>query len=323
MHPGKLRVLCCHSFRTSAAIFASQLKRAQLDVGLGDLVEFVFMDAPNVASGHIPKDVASFFTGPYHEWMTVTMEGDKLVFDEVGLERSMAAITHMLHTEGPFDGVMGFSQGSVMASSIVALQSAGIAFQDLPRLKFAVLFAGFKSRYPQHASAWQQKVTVPSLHIFGDRDELKPECKVLADAFADAIILQHQRGHSIPAFSDLQLAVARTFLSSFSHTAYGAGPLHAQAQMTRQPTSAACIAAVDMHPRPSTQVLRTRMLALSQEDGSTADYEICGYMPTAGSEHADRFYSYLKYLYLGCCPAARGDWDCLCAVATCFNPWGG
>ncbi len=30
----------------------------------------VFIDAPNAASGTIPKDVAPFFTGPYYEWFT-------------------------------------------------------------------------------------------------------------------------------------------------------------------------------------------------------------------------------------------------------------
>lgn len=30
-----------------------------------------FIDAPNPASGQIPKDVAPYFSGPYHEWTTV------------------------------------------------------------------------------------------------------------------------------------------------------------------------------------------------------------------------------------------------------------
>ena len=52
---GKLRVLALHSWRTSASIFAKQLAVAGWtnDDGtwLGDLCEFVCVDAPHPASG--------------------------------------------------------------------------------------------------------------------------------------------------------------------------------------------------------------------------------------------------------------------------------
>jgi len=42
--------------------------------------EFVYIDAPNPASGNIPRDVLHFFgkDGPFYEWFTVSEMGDQL-----------------------------------------------------------------------------------------------------------------------------------------------------------------------------------------------------------------------------------------------------
>ncbi len=44
------------------------MRRAGLDRAIGDLVDIVYVDAPHLASGPIPNDVAPFFEGPYYEW---------------------------------------------------------------------------------------------------------------------------------------------------------------------------------------------------------------------------------------------------------------
>lgn len=69
-HTAKLRVLALHSFRTSGRIFQQQLQLSKLDQLLGDLLEFVFVDAPHPSSGAIPQDVHKAFEGPYFEWFT-------------------------------------------------------------------------------------------------------------------------------------------------------------------------------------------------------------------------------------------------------------
>jgi hypothetical protein len=45
-----------------------QMRRAELDERLKDLVDIVYVNAPHEASGPIPDDVAPFFQGPYYEW---------------------------------------------------------------------------------------------------------------------------------------------------------------------------------------------------------------------------------------------------------------
>ncbi|GLC77094.1 hypothetical protein PLESTF_001883600, partial [Pleodorina starrii] len=218
--PNRLRVLCVHSFRTSGAIFQQQLQRAGLLDALSDLVEFTFIDAPHPASGPIPRDVKPYFAGPYYEWFTAEAVGDRVEFDEEKMQASERYLTALLAEQGPFDGLVGFSQGSVMSAALVALQRSGLRPQlaALRPLRFCILFAGLKSRHPDHVAAFEAlsgKVPCPSLHVYGDKDALKnPHCVELADSFGNATVLLHQRGHVIPALQEPQLAVVRAFLQA-------------------------------------------------------------------------------------------------------------
>ena len=107
-----------------------------------------------------------------------------------GWQESQAAIQQALTQLGPFDGVMGLSQGSAVAAVLVAQQwqaqqaqlaasgcctctsSGSGAQQAAQTLQFAVLCSGYCSRVPEHArllsdAAAAGGVALPSLHIFG------------------------------------------------------------------------------------------------------------------------------------------------------------
>eukprot|EP00967_Tisochrysis_lutea_P082795 scaffold114743_cov19-Tisochrysis_lutea.AAC.2 len=178
-------------FKCSAAIFKWQIERTGLDKNLGDLAgeasaaffilnqardacfalrlaaatiysqEIVYIDAPNPASGPVPRDVRPFFgDGPFFEWTTVQEMGDQFggstgllscllvcllqaknsakraysllqstEFDVEKLERSVSQVEKVLREEGPFDGLVGFSQGTLLASVIVMLQHRGLILQ--------------------------------------------------------------------------------------------------------------------------------------------------------------------------------------------------
>jgi len=58
-------------------------------------------------------------------------------------------------------------------------------------------------------------VQVPSLHIYGDRDNILEHCRQLADVFENPVVIRHTRGHVIPKLNGIQLAVLRAFLAEF------------------------------------------------------------------------------------------------------------
>ncbi|KAK9821899.1 hypothetical protein WJX74_010730 [Apatococcus lobatus] len=207
----KLRVLALHSFRTSDKIFQDQFLISGLDKTLSDLWEPVFMRAPLPASGPPPSDVAAFFPGPYFEWwnMEKDAEGRSCY---LRWRESLEAVEEYIQEFGPFDGVIGFSQGSILASYLVAAQARGLILQQVPRLRFCVLFAGARAGDPDLAGAYFPRSTIPSLHIIGDTDYMSRASNDLIEAFETSQVIRHPRGHLIPALKGPELQAFRDFL---------------------------------------------------------------------------------------------------------------
>jgi hypothetical protein len=56
---------------------------------------------------------------------------------------------------------------------------------------------------PQHAELFRHKLAVPSVHVTGRADVIVPrrDSLLLADRFADPLVIEHSGGHVIPADS--------------------------------------------------------------------------------------------------------------------------
>ena len=236
----KLRVLCLHSFRTSANILRDQLDIAQWGSSLGDLCEFTFMDAPHLATGEIPADVASFFEPPYREWWNANEVDGRIEY--VGLDESLAAIDDFAAQHGPFDGVLGFSQGATLTGLLAATGIAegkgpfacgiGVGEEAAPTTPppFALMISGMLARtasarelYAAAAAGVEAaaerggaEAATPSLHIVGDSDKVLPPAlskrAAAAAFFVDAKTVRHERGHVIPLLRGKALEDVRAFL---------------------------------------------------------------------------------------------------------------
>lgn len=124
-------------------------------------------------------------------------------------------MAHALHQLGPFDGLLGFSQGAALAALVCALGQAGDSRFPLPR--FVILVSGFCPRGLDFKEPiLQAPLALPSLHIFGDTDRVIPsqESMQLASLFPGAITLTHAGGHFIPAAAPQKQAYLK-FLDQF------------------------------------------------------------------------------------------------------------
>merc|ERR550534_2859006 len=103
-------------------------------------------------------------------------------------------------SHGPFDGLVGFSQGTVMAH----LLTEGYKSSNYPwlnSLKFGVFVAGFPSRmHPKLDGQMDEQIDLPSLHISGISDERIPPCEheKLMNCFINPVWHSHKKGHIIP-----------------------------------------------------------------------------------------------------------------------------
>ncbi|KAJ7563540.1 hypothetical protein O6H91_03G114500 [Diphasiastrum complanatum] len=111
---------------------------------------------------------------------------------------------------GPFDGVLGFSQGAAVAAALCPLISRTNLHNCSVSFKFVILCSGFPSPVYEHKSMMPQSnngllFDCPSLHIFCgnsgyDRQIAVDESEKLASMFTknSSFIVQHSSGHMIP-----------------------------------------------------------------------------------------------------------------------------
>lgn len=166
------RILCLHGYHGSAAILRRQI--APVAAGLPSDVQLVFVDAPALASGDF---------GWWHDGFR-------------GWERTRDWMAHLFAAQR-FDGVFGFSQGAALTGLLAGLrdtEATSISF-DL-----AIMVGGFTSTSAQHADLFTHKLRVPSLHVMGRRDGIVPmrDSQLLAERFAEPVIIEHDGGHVIP-----------------------------------------------------------------------------------------------------------------------------
>ncbi|RDX75292.1 Rhodanese-like domain-containing protein 6, partial [Mucuna pruriens] len=230
----KLRILCLHGFRQNASSFKG--RTASLAKKLKKMTEFIFIDAPhelpfiyqtpmselnvNCASSSSPpspppplencKKKFAWFVAPNFDgssgvdWKVANGPFDPLQYQQQtdGYDISLSHLKHMFSQEGPFDGILGFSQGAAMTALISAQQEKLKAEMDF---KFVVLCSGFALRMKEMECG---PIKCPSLHIFGnehgkDRQIANQTSKELASLYDSdcSVIVEHDCGHIIPTRS--------------------------------------------------------------------------------------------------------------------------
>jgi hypothetical protein len=189
-----LRILCLHGYHGNAEILRRQI--TPLASAFPSDVELVFVDAPSLSVGDF---------GWWHEGLR-------------GWEQTRDWVGELMRSGPPFDGVFGFSQGAALTGLLAAVRES-----DHLRLTsdfgFAIMVSGFTSNLPQHATLFEHKLTIPSVHVIGCGDVIVPkrDSRLLADRFTDPLVLEHAGGHIIPGGA-VATRIAQ-FLTEFTRTA--------------------------------------------------------------------------------------------------------
>ncbi|KAJ5970660.1 Serine hydrolase FSH [Penicillium vulpinum] len=150
-----------------------------------------------------------------------------------GIEEGFAAVARTLKEEGPFDGVIGFSQGAALAAMVAALLEPGRkesfehfskistdgaagmmipapfgedGFQH-PQLKFAICYSGFRALGARYRAFYEEPaIQTPVLHVLGSLDAVVEESRSrsLVEACAgepekEGLVVWHPGGHFLPS----------------------------------------------------------------------------------------------------------------------------
>ncbi|CAK9232699.1 unnamed protein product [Sphagnum jensenii] len=190
--PQKLRLLCLHGYRTSGAIMKEQLAKAKWNEVIDDIVDLTFMNAWWPATG--PSDVKESYNPPYYEWYQANKD-----FSEVyGLDESMVHLNKTINDNGPFDGLLAFSQGAVLACALIGLQEKGLKFVDAPKFGRIVVVGGATSKAIPLKPAYFDPISCPSLHFIGEQDGTRKKAELLVKKFNGAIVVRHPGGRVVP-----------------------------------------------------------------------------------------------------------------------------
>ncbi|XP_075215391.1 esterase OVCA2 isoform X2 [Lycorma delicatula] len=199
-----IKILCLHGYRQNKDVFREKL--GQFRKNLKQHAEFYFTDAPHVVSiQNAPTAVTGVNADERSWWFTSednTYQSKLKTNFCIGLEDSLIALKKIVSEEGPFDGILGFSQGAALTAIICGL----IGKNALPfKIRFVIIVAGFKSLYDGHTDLYT-KINIPSLHVIGENDEVihQDRSRELLSVFEDSKVLIHPGGHYVPASKDLK-----------------------------------------------------------------------------------------------------------------------
>lgn len=239
----KMHFLCLHGKGTNSKIFETQLSKSDehavsvyitdpsdfvgaivYQLGDGHTYEFVEGTVPEVAAPGTYLTPAIFHLTPprlTENFLEIralfsSTENFFAFFEEQYAGSCLAALKcleYYIEVQGPFDGIIAFSQGSALAATLLVQQARQESAMNA--LKLAIFFSGGIAAdpdlletgliAPMNRASEEGTIQIPTVHIWGRIEkgesdwppQLLKLCKAqLREEF------QHEAGHEIPGSKD-------------------------------------------------------------------------------------------------------------------------
>eukprot|EP00397_Hematodinium_sp_SG-2012_P050225 GEMP01058265.1.p1 GENE.GEMP01058265.1~~GEMP01058265.1.p1 ORF type:complete len:181 (+),score=34.45 GEMP01058265.1:287-829(+) len=156
---------------------------------------------------------------PYYMWFDSFQNDDgKIIY--VGFEEALKRVIDFCKEEGPFDGVLGFSQGGVMVQILLAMQRDG----SIPTsFQFGILMGIGKCAGADFQYLFNEKIPYPALILFNVDDPvvsnmnyLEARTQELTNMFSDATVIRNpEGGHAPPRIEKGDIETFRSWCARF------------------------------------------------------------------------------------------------------------
>ncbi|KAI1379227.1 serine hydrolase FSH [Hypoxylon crocopeplum] len=204
-----MKFLCLHGYQQSAAIMQSETSflKGLLEQTIGEEVNLFYLSAP------FPS-VPTASNEPTYAWWPNNPTATDVI-------APFGYISNILDKEGPFDGIVGFSQGGSVSSLIAA-------FLERPRparpsnfttahgpVKLVVSYSGYHEDDARVQKYYTPKIKTPILHFISSTDPVVAEdrCFRLVKRCEDpddrVIVYQGSGFHRVPATKMTAQALSR------------------------------------------------------------------------------------------------------------------
>ncbi|KAK6345709.1 hypothetical protein TWF718_007618 [Orbilia javanica] len=201
-----MHFLCLHGMGTnSKQVFETQTAAVRAELGDEHTYDFV--------EGNIPwpkaPDLGSLFSDDddYFSYFDPS--------DTASLKQAISNLRSYIQVEGPFDGIMAFSQGASLAASfLLADQIARDGDQEgnySSGFKCAILLSGGyawsfsslqKNEWVRADKTLESRIDIPTAHVWADNDHLGPDVGTTMAAICAPDMRYsyiHDEGHTIPS----------------------------------------------------------------------------------------------------------------------------
>ncbi|KAL8794761.1 MAG: hypothetical protein Q9195_002715 [Heterodermia aff. obscurata] len=235
-NPHPLRILLLHGYTQSGPLFSAKtraLHKAFQKSFSPRSVQFSYPTGPHRLR---PTDVPGFSSDQangaeddskgeveaYGWWQRKDSTDEGVVYK--GIEEGLAAIAKCVREEGPFDGVIGFSQGAAAAAMVASLlegeyrlrgfeeteKAGGMKYPESlwgkngfvqPPLKFAIVYSGFRAPGERYDGFYKPQIKTEVLHFIGQLDTVVEEerSRGLVACCEEQRVVVHPGGHFLPS----------------------------------------------------------------------------------------------------------------------------
>ncbi|KAI1616970.1 dihydrofolate reductase [Exophiala viscosa] len=226
-----MKILMLHGYTQSGALFHAKTRATEKR--LQKAFPGISFSYPTGPLRLRPSDVPGFDPASSEDpdsieaygWWRRADTADPPEYD--GLEDGLQTVAKVLESEGPFDGVIGFSQGAALAAMVASLlegESRKQAFEkaksrsplaisfpasferlDHPPLKFCAAYCGFRAPGERYRGFYEDPhIQTPVCHFIGSLDSVVEESRT--QALVDATggpektqVVTHPGGHFVPS----------------------------------------------------------------------------------------------------------------------------
>ncbi|KAL5739367.1 hypothetical protein ACOSQ2_028547 [Xanthoceras sorbifolium] len=207
----KMKILCLHGFRTSGSFLQKQISK--WDSSILSHFHLDFPDGIFAAGGK--SEIEGIFPPPYFEWF----QFNKDFTEYTNLDECISYLCEYITNKGPFDGLLGFSQGATLSALLLGYQAQGKVLKEHPPMKLFVSISGSKFRDPKICEvAYKEKIKVKSVHFIGAKDWLKLPSQELATAFDNPLIINHPQAHTVPRLDETATEQLKTWTMEILHS---------------------------------------------------------------------------------------------------------
>lgn len=224
------RILCLHGYTQNGSMFAkktSAVRKALDKMGF----DTVYMTGPvKIEVSDLNFDISSE-GGREIDNMRSWWPNSESNPDHLTIDQALDEIIADIERDGPYVGVLGFSQGAALAA--ILCQIIHTLHEAQEPLKFGLFYSGFKSRLPEYAKYYEKPISIPTIHIIGTLDTVVEEERTmkLYDACEPSkrVLLTHPGGHFVPNAKDILTKVA-----AFVHNAISEGEEPRESQSEKE-----------------------------------------------------------------------------------------